>query len=77
MNICICKHSVNIASIAGANVQNLGNVESGKVVELHPAEKFSIFCVSPFSASVKGRAPSSFAFIADPSISLFMAFSSK
>ena len=50
MNICICKHSVNIASIAGANVQNLGNVESDKIVELHPADKFSIFCVSPFSA---------------------------
>ena len=70
---------VNIASIAGAdaNVQNLGNVESGKGVELHPVEKLSIFGVSPFSASVKGRAPSSFAFIADPSISLFMAFNSE
>ena len=44
---------------------------------MHPVEKTSIFSVSPFSASVKGRAPSSFAFIADPSISVLMASNSE
>ena len=45
-------HLWTSASLAGADVQNLGNVESGKASELHPVEKIelkSIFCVSLLS----------------------------